>query len=153
MAGLGSLSPRVLGAGAGLLAAAITIAVILWQLIDAAQPMPTTLFLQNQRAEAVAVNTVSLSAQAALGQPVTLPPAASPETAASAPGWSGGRVELPPGIPVPVRLQAVPAGREAACDLEARPRGRCEARIALLASGGLSCAWRCDAGAASAATP
>lgn len=134
------LTPRAIGAGLGLLAAAASCVFIIWRLIESAQPAPTTLQLFNATEQPVQVSAVQLSGQDVGTRGLTLS-GKSPGGAEGA--WSSTAVTLEPGRLVTVTLGAVGLRGMATCTLEPRPPGLCAVRARFKGTAELFCDYDC----------
>lgn len=144
------LKPRTLGALLGIVAAAVTIGLIVMRLIEAMAPVATPVSLRNASAEPIALERVRVDGQWVSQQPRGLNPGQALTTPAGRPLQ-----------PVPLRV-ARPALVEVAfgttpaatlsCTLEPRPHGVCGIRILVRSPTQLACDYECAA-PASAPSP
>lgn len=134
------LTPRVIGAGLGLLAAAATSAFVIWHLAEAARPASTTLSLRNGTDREVQVAAAQMAGKAVAARGSRIP-ARSDSTGEGE--WNSGSIDLEPGRAIAVRLSLVGTVTEAACTLEPRPLGQCAVRARFKGTADLHCDYDC----------
>lgn len=136
------LTPRHLGATAGLIAAATAVGFIVTRLVDASRPAPTVVRLINTLADPVAVKGLALSTHSVLTGSLTLP---ARQGSQAPPEWDAKAVAMAPGLPVAVQLTLADPPREAACTLDPRPQGHCIVRASYKGGAELACDYDCKA--------
>lgn len=135
------LRPPYRGATIGLIVAVGVSTYLIYRLADAGRPAATTVRLVNGAASPANVKTVTLASRPLLKEPLSLPP---PVAGNGPPAhWDSPPVDLPPGVPVELRLSLAAGGTEQACELEPRPQGVCVVQARLDADRVLRCGFEC----------
>lgn len=115
-------------------------AFVVFRLVQASAPQPTTLRFWNDSATPVTVARLSLGPEVVLAAETTFP-ASSP--AAPAPHFESRAVLLAPGRPVSAKVQLAGSSDARVCELEPRPHGDCIVTVALTGASAPRCEFTC----------
>lgn len=135
--------PLSRGATIGLLVSAAACVFIVYRLVQASAPVPTSLKLVNSSGATVQVQTLQLVADDLLQAPLSLPAHDAAGT-----GWESRPVLLAPGRPAQVAAWLSNPTLQAACELPPRPSGSCSVRAEFKGSAQLQCDYECAGGRA-----
>lgn len=139
------MSPRHRNATLGLMVALSLSLYLIYRVIEASVPAPTTVQLVNASPAELRVDELRLKDQVVLSGPLRLP-ASGPATAGPPAEARSRSVELAAGLPLVLTVRLQGQATPLACELEPRPQGRCLIRARLTEASALQCSYDCGAG-------
>jgi hypothetical protein len=134
------MTPKNRNATLGLLVAASLSLYLVFRLVQASSPAPTSVHLTNLGSHAVTVTNLQIRGQSALNGNLTLPPAS---TGTSAPTAVSNTVNIAAGLPLEVQARLAESTSPLTCALTPRPQGVCIIRTNVTAASELQCDYEC----------
>jgi len=135
------MPPKHRNATLGLLVAASLSLYLVFRLVQASSPAPTSVHLTNLGSRAVTVTNLQVRGESALNQNLSLPPA-SADT--SAPAAVSNTVNIAAGLPLEVQARLGESPSPLTCTLTPRPQGVCIIRANITAALELQCTYECQ---------